>query len=172
MKKFKIFRLVLCVCVLALTSSRALAAPVNVNVVSPLPLPVEGSVSVSNLPTTQQISGTVTVSNLPSVSGTVTVGNTTSSPVPTLNVGGGAATHVGQPASNLVNLLCVPPPASQAATRPRPSRSASQLTYPQLGATDAAAVSASDCNRRSRSNCANESSTLSLSRPIEVVVLN
>jgi hypothetical protein len=35
-----------------------------------------------------------------------TVTNTASSPVPTQNVGGGAATHVGQPASKFVSLLC------------------------------------------------------------------
>ncbi len=36
----------------------------------------------------------------------VTVTNTTSNPVLTQNVGGGAATQVGQPASNLLGLLC------------------------------------------------------------------
>jgi len=36
----------------------------------------------------------------------VTVTNTASNPVPTQNVGGGAATHVGQPASSFVNLIC------------------------------------------------------------------
>jgi len=125
MKKFNIFRFVLCVCVLALTNSRALAGStvtvgnvplpvqgtVSVDSIGSLP-PVTGTVSVSNLPTTQAVSGTVSVSNLPtsqSVSGTVNVGNTASSPVPTLNVGGGAATQVGQPASSLVNLNCNSP---------------------------------------------------------------
>jgi hypothetical protein len=110
MKKFaNIFRLVMCVSVLALTSSRALAAPVSVNVVNPT-LPV----TVGNFPASQAVSGTVSVSNFPAfpatqpVSGTVTVGNATTSPVPTQNVGGGAATEVGQPASNLVNLACFP----------------------------------------------------------------
>jgi hypothetical protein len=41
------------------------------------------------------------------VTGSVTVTNPASSPVPRQNVGGGAATLVGQPASKLVNLLCV-----------------------------------------------------------------
>src|SRR5262249_6962860 len=36
----------------------------------------------------------------------VTVTNPSSSPVPTQNVGGGAATHVGQPVSHLVSLDC------------------------------------------------------------------
>jgi len=122
MKEFaNIFRLVLCVSVLALTNSRALAGStvtvgnvplpvqgtVSVDSVGSLP-PVTGTVNVSNLPATQAVSGTVSVSNLPSVSGTVNVGNTASSPVPTQNVGGGAATQVGQPASNLVNLACFP----------------------------------------------------------------
>jgi len=38
----------------------------------------------------------------------VKVVNTTSSPVPMQNVGGGAATQVGQPVSKLVNLSCGP----------------------------------------------------------------
>jgi hypothetical protein len=36
-----------------------------------------------------------------------TVINTAANPVPTQNVGGGAATQVGQPAGKLVNLLCI-----------------------------------------------------------------
>jgi hypothetical protein len=74
---------------------------------------VSGSVSVTSLP---PVTGTVTVSNLPSVSGTVTVGNTASSPVPTQNVGGGAATQVGQPAFSLVNILCNNPIAQGVST--------------------------------------------------------
>jgi hypothetical protein len=95
----------------------------------PATQPVTGTVNVGNLPTTQPVSGTVSVGNFPatqavsisgtpsvtvtnlpasqSVSGTVTVGNTASSPVLTQNVGGGAATHVGQPETSLVNLTCL-----------------------------------------------------------------
>jgi len=114
MKKFNIFRLVLCVSVIALTSSRALAAgpvvtigntPLDVNVTNPISISGTPSVNVSN---TVPVTGTVSVSNLSSVSGTVTVDNSTSNPVPTQNVGGGAATQVGQPTGNLVNLACFP----------------------------------------------------------------
>jgi hypothetical protein len=42
----------------------------------------------------------------PPLTNTIIV-NTPSSPVPTQNVGGGAATQVGQPVSNIVNVTCV-----------------------------------------------------------------
>jgi len=114
MKKFaNIFGLVLCVCVLVLTNSRAVAAgPVVTIGNTPLDVNVTNPVSISGTPN-------VNVSNTVPVSGQVTVGNATSNPVPvnvvgasspvtTQNVGGGKATHVGQPASSLVNLSCSP----------------------------------------------------------------
>jgi len=65
------------------------ANPVPVTTNAPLP------VTVTN-PTTS-----VTLTN-PSV----TVNNTASSPVPTQNVGGGQATHLGQKASQIIALQC------------------------------------------------------------------
>ena len=48
----------------------------------------------------------VSVQGTGSVTGSVTVTNLASNPVPTQNVGGGAATQVGQPRSKIANLTC------------------------------------------------------------------
>jgi len=95
----------------------------TVGTVTNLP-PISGTVNVGNTPTVTvgnaslPVTGNVGITGIPTVhvenlaatqpvSGTVTVGNTASSPVPTQNVGGGAATHVGQPETSLVNLSCL-----------------------------------------------------------------
>jgi hypothetical protein len=71
------------------------SAPVTV---TNTPLPV----SVSNFPASNTVSGSVSITGTPNVG----VANTASNPVPTQNVGGGAAAQVGQVASQLVNLVC------------------------------------------------------------------
>jgi hypothetical protein len=73
----------------------------NVNVVN-TPLPVQGTVNVGNFPASNTVTGSVSITGTPNVS----VVNTSSNPVPTQNVGGGAATQLGQVASRLVNLTC------------------------------------------------------------------
>jgi hypothetical protein len=70
---------------------------VTVTNTSSNPVPVTGTVNVGSA-----VTGSVSITGTPSVS----VTNTATNPVPTQNVGGGAATQVGQPASNLVSLLC------------------------------------------------------------------
>jgi len=97
MKRFSnVLRLALCASVLAVTLSvpatRAAGPPSGLDVtVINTPLPVTGTVS-----------GSVSITGTPNVN----VTNTTATPVPTQNVGGGAATQVGQPASKLVSLIC------------------------------------------------------------------
>ncbi len=71
------------------------------------PLPVQGTVNVGNFPGSNAVTGSVSITGTPNVN----VTNTAANPVPTQNVGGGAATHVGQPARNLVNLSCQFPSA-------------------------------------------------------------
>ncbi len=109
MKKLgKTLRLILGLSVLAValsvpTSSRAVdpgpISGLNVTVTNTTsnPVPVTGTVSVGNT-----LTGSVSITGTPSVN----VANTSSSPVPTQNAGGGAATHLGQTASKLINLTC------------------------------------------------------------------
>ena len=82
------------------------SAPVTV---ANTPLPVEGTVNVGNFPASNPVTGSVNITGTPNVN----VVNTDSNPVPTQNVGGGAATHMGQPASELVDLFCTPPSCTQ-----------------------------------------------------------
>lgn len=82
----------------------------TVTIASPIPLPVTGSVNatVSGAVAAQQ-SGNWNVGLAPNaavgINGTANV-NVTNGTLPTQNTGGGAATQVGQAASELVNLLC------------------------------------------------------------------
>src|SRR5437773_556556 len=68
------------------------SAPVTV---ANTPLPVQGTVNVGNFPASNPVTGSVSITGTPNMN----VANTDSNPVPTQNVGGGAATHMGQPAS-------------------------------------------------------------------------
>ncbi len=76
---------------------------VNVDVVN-TPLPVSGTINVGNFPASSAVTGSMSITGTPNVN----VTNNASDPVPTQNVGGGAATQVGQPASHLINLYCTP----------------------------------------------------------------
>jgi len=99
---------VLCLSVLAVglsvRVSGAAGPPSGLDVnVTNNPLPVSGSVAVTN---TTSNPVPVTLQGTSSGSNNVTVTNPASNPVPTQNVGGGAATQVGQPVSKIVNLIC------------------------------------------------------------------
>lgn len=91
MRKFgKPLRLVLCVSVLAIalgvpssSPTQAAGPPSGLDVtVTNTPLPVQGTVNVGNLPSTQSISGSVSITGTPNVS----VVNPPSSPVPIRDV--------------------------------------------------------------------------------------